>query len=338
MKMIIFIVSILLTSWLLYSLLINENMYLGDWANKKQRYMGTAIASNLLDSDPVYKSVVSREFTMVTPEYEMKFAHIHPKEGLFNFTGADQIVDFANERNMKVRGHTLVWQEALPDWIENGQFTKDQWKNILKNHIETVMAHYKGRLYSWDVVNEAFDDNGNLRANNLWYQKIGPEYIELAFQWAHQADPDVKLFYNDSHGEEINKRSDAIYNKIKEMKKKGIQIDGIGFETHISTEGLNYSSFSQNMDRFAELGLETDITELDVKIANHKNYNEELNKQADVFKKISNLCFTRQSCKTLVMWGFNDKYSWLSSESPLLFFQDYRKKPAYAGLKQGILY
>ena len=173
----------------------------------------------------------------------MKFEVIHPRPDTdlqpYDFRGGDALVVFAQAHNMVVRGHTLVWHNQVPPWVAKGAYSSPQLAEILHHHIATVMGRYSAKVYAWDVVNEAFNDDGTMR-HTLWYDQPGigagpgTKYIEQAFRWAHAADPNAKLFYNDYDAEGINKKSDAIYAMASDFKKRGIPLDGIGFQTHIT--------------------------------------------------------------------------------------------------------
>ena len=236
-------------------------------AEKKDKYIGTAVSFQALENDKIYSEVLVDEFSVVTPENELKFNATEPRRNLFDFKKADAIVEFARSRNMKIRGHTLVWYRSDPQWTKEKKYSKEELKEILHNHIKSVVGHYKGKIYCWDVVNEAFESDGSLR-HNIWYNIIGPEYIEMAFRWAHEADQNALLFYNDFDIEVSNVKSDAVYKFIKELENKGVPINGIGFQAHFDLDSDdNIKRMDLNIKRFAELGLETNFTELDITIA-----------------------------------------------------------------------
>ncbi|RUS42606.1 endo-1,4-beta-xylanase [Cohnella sp. AR92] len=288
-------------------------------------------------SDGQYSKVANSNFDMVTPEYQMKMSEIQSTKGVFRFNEADDFVNWAKKNNKLVRGHTLIWHDALPSWVENGNYSRDQWIEILKNHITQTVRHFKGKIYAWDVVNEAFYTNGDYRPS-VWYTNIGPEYIEMAFRFARAADPNVKLFYNDFDAEVTNEKSNAIYNMIKSLKAKGVPIDGIGFQTHLAINGVNYNDMQANFKRFAALGLDTDITEMDVVTHTFQGTHEQkLAAEAEVYKNVFNMFLKLPSAKSFVVWGLRDDHSWLNTDTgyqeyPLLFDNDYNPKPAYTAL------
>ncbi len=305
--------------------------------------IGTAADSYYL-SDTNYSAVLGSEFGQLEPENEMKFAVVHPSQGTYDFSGADTLVAFAQAHSMLVRGHTLVWHNQVPDWVTNGGFSASQLSTILQQHISTVMGHYAGKVYAWDVVNEAFNDDGTMRST-IWYDSpgigyagMGTQYIEQALQWAHAADPSAKLFYNDYNAETMNAKSDAIYAMAQDFKTRGVPLDGIGFQMHLDLSFDNPStlaSLTSNLQRFAALGLTLHITEMDVRLPDSSTAS--LNAQAHLYGEITNICRQQPSCKVLQTWGFTDKYSWIPSAFPgmgwaLLWDANYQKKPSYTSV------
>ena len=240
--------------------------------------ISTAVNPVHLD-DAQYTNVLTTEFAGVEPENAMKFGPIHPRPNIdeqpYDFAAADRLVAFAERRGMRVRGHTLVWHRQNPDWVTKSNFDTAQLNSILEDHIKTVVTHFGNKVFAWDVVNEAFEDDGTLR-NTIWYNQPGigfadkgTSYIATAFEWAHSANPAAKLFYNDYNAETVNKKSDAIYAMAREFKSRGVPINGIGFQMHVTLKSdtpEDLQSFAVNLKRFADLGLEIHITELDVRL------------------------------------------------------------------------
>jgi endo-1,4-beta-xylanase len=305
--------------------------------------IGAAAASQYL-SEPNYARILGAEFSQLQAENEMKFELIHPRPDSdanpYDFSGSDILVSFAESHQMKVRGHTLVWHTQVPKWVTNGNFSSMQLAEILHNHINQVVGHYASKVYAWDVVNEAFNDNGTMR-HTIWYDKPGiragkgTKYIEQGLRWAHEADPNAKLFYNDYDAEEVNKKSDAIYAMAQDFKKRGVPLDGIGFQTHISLkfdDPAKLASYAKNLDRFAKLGLELHITELDIRL--NDNTPASLAAQARLYGEITTLCVQQPACKLIQTWGVTDKTSWIpqfykGQGWALLWDENYQKKPAY---------
>lgn len=309
-------------------------------AQKRGIGMGTAVSLRPLRNSMSYRTVLVREFNMLTPENEMKFESIHPQQNRYNFVAADTLVAFAKVNQMQVRGHTLVWHKQLSDWLIQGEWTREKLMTILRQHIDKVVSHYDGKVVAWDVVNEAIADNGSLR-QSIWLKGIGPEYIELAFRWAHAADPQARLFYNDYGGEALGKKSDAIYALVKDLLQRDVPIHGVGLQMHISINNPpNPEDVAANIKRLGELGLEVEITEMDVKIHDGTGTREEkLTAQADVYRNMLRVCLDAANCKAFVTWGFTDRHSWIPDyfghpDSPLIFDESYRPKPAYKALKE----
>lgn len=308
---------------------------LRELASRAGILVGTCVSSFSL-SDRDYVETLTREFSVVTTENELKFEVVHPNPGTYVFEPADRIISLAEANGMKVRGHTLVWHAQLPSWIVNGEFTKEEWKNILRDHILTVVGRYRGRIWAWDVVNEAFDDSGSLR-DTVWLRNIGPEYIELAFRWAHEADPEALLFYNDYGIEEVNAKSDAVYKLVKELLERNVPIHGIGLQMHVSLDNPpDPRKVAENIKRFTDLGLQVHITEMDVRIRLPAT-EDELIRQAQIYREILEVCLNSKGCTAFVMWGFTDRYSWIPHffqgyGAALIFDENYLPKPAYYAL------
>lgn len=309
--------------------------------------IGTAADSPFF-SDTNYTSVLGSEFSQLQAENEMKFAIIHPEQSTYDFSGGDTLVSFAQAHSMMVRGHTLVWHQEVPDWVTNGGFATTDLATILQDHINTVMGHYAGKVYAWDVVNEAFNDDGTMR-DTIWYDQPGigfagqgTAYIEQALRWAHTADPNAKLFYNDYNDETMNAKSDAIYAMAVDFKNRGVPLDGIGFQTHVDLSFDNpttLTSYANNLQRFADLGLDVHITELDIRLSD--NSTASLNAQAKLYGELMTMCLQQPRCKVFQTWGFTDKYSWIPGAFPgmgwaLPWDDTYQKKPAYTAISSAL--
>jgi endo-1,4-beta-xylanase len=287
---------------------------------------------NTMSDSATYKSVAASEFNILTPENDMKIDATEPQQNVFTFTAGDEHIAFAQANNMKVHGHTLVWHSQVPTWLSGGTWTATTLTNVMYNHIDNVMGHYAGQVYVWDVVNEAFEDSGAYRAS-FWYTTIGASYIEKAFQRARAADSTAFLVYNDYNIEALNAKSDAVYNMIADFKNRGIPIDGVGFQMHLTEAGINPASLASNMQRFADLGVDIYITEMDVRIPK-KATSTDLANQATIYQNVLDKCLLQPRCKALQVWGIPDKYSWVmdffpGKGAPLLFDDNYNAKPAY---------
>lgn len=301
---------------------------------------GTAVNMYALQHDPTYDSTLAREFDVVTPENVMKFDATEPEKNTYTFAQADALVAFAKAHGMQIRGHNLVWHEALPAWIAKGTFTRTQLLAILKDHIFTVVSHYRGQVNMWDVVNEAVADDGKMR-NSLWYHDIGPDYLDWAFRWAHEANPQAHLFYNDYAAEGLNSKSDAIYALVKGMLQRGIPIYGVGLQMHTSIlDAPVEQDVISNMQRLAALGLKVQITEMDVQIqGDTRPMAQRLAVQAQTYYDMLHVCLVVKTCEAFVMWGFTDRYTWIPgatkhADAPLIFDTSYHPKPAYTAMLQ----
>jgi endo-1,4-beta-xylanase len=312
---------------------------LSEFAENHGVLIGTAVTSGYL-YDPQYTSLLTHQFNAITPENEMKFEFIHPEEGRYDFSAGDAIVDFARKNGLKVRGHTLVWGNQLPKWVLEANYSRDEWIGILQDHIYTVVGHFRGAdndhtVVAWDVVNEAISDQGGL-FDNFWLQKIGPEYIALAFRFAHEADPDALLFYNDNGGEGLNPKSQGIYNLVQGLVQSGVPINGVGLQMHTALGSTPSSEDIQaNMKRLGELGLLVNITEMDVRTQySDLGLAEKLQQQAQVYRQAMTACLQSPNCKGFYTWGLTDRFSWIPAftghaDYPLLFDENYQPKPAY---------
>ncbi|MEY9488866.1 endo-1,4-beta-xylanase [Streptomyces calvus] len=292
---------------------------LGAAAAEKGRYFGAAVAANHLGEAP-YVSTLNTEFSSVTPENEMKWDAVEPSRGSFSFSRADQIVNHAQSRGMDVRGHTLVWHSQLPSWV-SGLGATDL-RSAMNNHITQVMTHYKGEIHSWDVVNEAFQDGSSgARRSSPFQDRLGDGFIEEAFRTARAADPNAKLCYNDYNTDGVNAKSNAVYAMVKDFKSRGVPIDCVGFQSHFNSNSPVPSDYRANLQRFADLGVDVQITELDIEGSGTA--------QATDYGNVVRACLAVSRCTGITVWGIPDKYSWRASGSPLLFDDNYNKKPAY---------
>jgi endo-1,4-beta-xylanase len=315
--------------------------------------IGAAVRPGQL-SEAAYASTLAREFNMAEPEDALKWEVVHPGPQSFDFSQADQVVDFATRHGMKVRGHTLVWHRQNPKWLTEGKYTSGELAEILEKHIKTVVGHYRGKIFAWDVVNEASDElhPGQLRST-IWRDQPGIglaangyAYMERCFRWAHETDPRALLFYNEgAETEVVNPKSDAIYAMVRDFRQRGVPIDGVGLQMHISNLHADVASISANIKRFTALGVQVHITEMDVSLAVDAKGNaspDDLQRQADIYRKITAACLAYRGCTAIQTWGFTDKYSWIGSHSKhtqgaaLLFDRDYRAKPAYGALRNAL--
>jgi endo-1,4-beta-xylanase len=309
--------------------------------------IGAAVRPSQL-SETAYASTLAREFNMVEAEDAMKWWVLRPDAATYDFRQGDEVVRFAQAHQMKVRGHCLVWGRYNPDWLTQGNFTRRQLSRLLREHITRVMKHYAGQVFAWDVINEALDENGNVR-DSLWHDQPaigsqkGTAYIEQVFRWARKADPHAQLFYNEAEGEGLNRKSDAIYAMVKDFKRRGVPIDGVGLQVHVPTLDEDVAAIAANIARLTALGVQVHITELDVSLpvdSNGQPRPDDLTRQAEVYRGIVRACLNSAGCTAIQTWGFTDKYSWIGSHSrgarghALPFDRGYQPKPAYRAVME----
>ncbi|MDX2023818.1 MAG: endo-1,4-beta-xylanase [Deltaproteobacteria bacterium] len=299
--------------------------------------------------EPLYKTVAGREFNALTPENEMKWVNTEPQRGRFAFGPGDALVQFARDNDMKVRGHALVWYQAIPSYLE--ALPADELRTAMLDHIKAVATHWKGQVYAWDVVNEAIEDgsSGMLRRTSV-FAKLGPSYLDEAFRAAHEADPEALLFYNDYDGEAAGSaKSEAIFALVKRLKESGVPISGVGLQSHLDPRRLpDYAAVKRNMERLVSLGLTVNISELDVPVgAIDGDMATKLGRQAEIYDSFVGTCLQTTGCTGVTLWGFTDKHSWLNipefaqyrgtgPHMPLLFDDAYNPKPSYVSLRTAI--
>ncbi|MER5550672.1 endo-1,4-beta-xylanase [Streptomyces sp. NPDC002793] len=292
---------------------------LGAAAAQSGRYFGTAIASGKL-GDSAYTTIAGREFNSVTAENEMKIDATEPQRGQFNFTSADRVYNWAVQNGKQVRGHTLAWHSQQPGWMQS--LSGSTLRQAMNDHIKGVMAHYKGKIAQWDVVNEAFADgsSGARRDSNL--QRSGNDWIEVAFRTARAADPAAKLCYNDYNVEDWTwAKTQAMYSMVRDFKQRGVPIDCVGFQSHFNSGSPYNSNFRTTLQNFAALGVDVAVTELDIQGA-----------PASTYASVTNDCLAVPRCLGITVWGVRDSDSWRAEQTPLLFNNDGSKKAAYTSV------
>lgn len=302
--------------------------------------VGTEFPSGFttMSDSTTFLNTAKAEFNLVTAENCMKWDATEPNQNQFNFSEGDKLVNWAKENNFVVHGHTLVWHSQTPYWVQN--LNASAMEAAMNNHIDKVMGHYKGQIPIWDVANEVFEEDGNFR-NSFWYRTMGKSFVEKAFIRARAADPSAKLIYNDYNLEYTGPKSNAAYAMLKDFKSRGIPVDGIGFQMHLDIQyAIDYDDFARNMQRFADLGLEIYITEMDVRISSNPTQ-AELEKQASYYKNIIEKCMAQPAVKAIQVWGFTDKYSWVPQTFPgrdnaLIFDRNYNPKPAYYAMQAAL--
>ena len=308
---------------------------LRELADQRGVRMGTAIASHHLNQSD-YARTAAAEFNSVTHENDLKWETVQPQQGQFNWTNADRIVEFAEQNDQMIHGHTLVWHSQLPSWVADGNFTPDQLRGVMRDHINTTMGRYRGQIDTWDVVNEPIGDDARFR-DSVFHRTLGVDFIAESFRMARAADPNARLFINDYNIDGINAKSNAYYDLVSDLVAQGVPIDGIGMQGHLISGQLP-SDIQQNIQRFADLGLEVMITELDIRIQMPATQ-QKLEQQARDYEAVANACYAVSGCSGVIVWGVTDAYSWVpdhfSGEGAALpIDENYQHKPAYWALHE----
>ncbi|MEU9834715.1 endo-1,4-beta-xylanase [Streptosporangium sp. NPDC048047] len=301
---------------------------LGQLAAAKGLYFGSATDNPHL-SDTAYKQILSSEFGQLTVGNTMKWQYTEPSQGRFDYEQADAIVALAEANGQTVRGHTLVWHNQLPDWV--AAVPADRLPGVMRDHITDEVTHFRNRVVHWDVVNEAFEEDGS-RRQTVFQQKIGNGYIAEAFKAARAADPNVKLYYNDYNIEGVGPKSDAVYEMVKSFKQQGVPIDGVGMQAHLIL-GQVPATMQRNIQRFADLGVDVAVTELDIRMDLPRTEAKDT-QQAGDYSAVVKACLAVSRCVGITVWDFSDRQSWVPSVFPgqgaaLPYDENYAKKPAY---------
>lgn len=318
--------------------------------------IGVAVNPRMVQPGPDAE-LIKAQFNSMTPENAMKMGPIHPEENRYNWKDADAIADFARQNNIKLRGHTLCWHNQTPAWLFTDSTGKTVSRDVLlarlKRHITDVMTRYKGTVYAWDVVNEAVPDTSTaIYRKTRFLEIIGEDYIEKAFQYAHEADPNAQLFYNDYNTENPAKR-ERIFQLLKKLKAKGVPINGVGLQAHWSIYEPTRSELEESITKFASLGLTVQFTEVDVSVypkeherrehrpTDKSEFTPAMNdRQAAQYKMLFEVFRKHRNTITgVTFWNLSDRYSWLDNfpvpgrkDYPLLFDQTGKPKKAYEGV------
>src|SRR5258707_341404 len=293
------------------------------------RTIGVAIEANLLGNNP-YTTIAQTQFDGVTTGNEMKWQTTEPSQGSFNFAPADQIVSFAQSHSMKIRGHTLVWHSQLASWVNS--FPSSQVLSVMTNYTTTEMTHFKGEIWYWDVVNEAFNDDGT-RRSDVFQNAIGNSYIADAFTTARAADPNAKLCYSDLNMEDMNSaKSQAVFSMVQSFKASGVPIDCVGFQSHFIT-GQVPADFQATLKKSANRGIDVQITELDDRMPTPAS-SANLNQQTIDYANVAKACLAVSRCNDITIWGVGEPDSWVPGTfsgqgQALLYDSNYQPKAAF---------
>jgi endo-1,4-beta-xylanase len=321
-------------------------------AAARDRLIGAAAPLRSLRWNQQFRDVAAREFSLLNQTDTFQWIPLRPARDQYQFCAEDQFVAFAEANNMRVLAGMLAWTKH-PAWLTEGKFSRDELIAILREHIQTVVGRYRGRVYAWNVVNEPVDaQNGGLLKGEeqLWTRLIGPEYIDMAFRWAHEADPQAVLLLNEYNAEGFNRKSDGLYELVKGMLARGVPINGVGMQTHwgdgrqtFPVQRFDRSTIGPNMKRLADLGLDVYITEMDVTIAKPVTP-EKLAAQAQTYRQMLEVCLAASNCKALTVFGVHDgdapsvqgvlEVNMSAYAAPLLFDEAFHPKPAYEALAE----
>ncbi|MDF6042177.1 endo-1,4-beta-xylanase [Streptomyces sp. JH14] len=313
-----------------------EQGSLHDLAVAHGKYFGSATDNPELP-DAAYAATLGSEFGQITPGNSMKWDTTEPQQGQFSFAKGDVITDFARDHGQTVRGHTLVWHSQLPGWV--GSLPAAQVEAAMTQHITEVAGHYRGEVAAWDVVNEPFNDDGTFRTSPF-YNAMGSDYVATALRAAHAADPDAKLYINDYNTEGPGAKSDAMYDLVSELVAEGVPIDGVGFQGHLAVQYGFPGGMQQNLQRFADLGLDVAVTELDVRMQLPADATK-LATQATYYRNVVEACLAVARCVGITVWDYTDKYSWVPGAFPgqgaaNLYDENLRPKPSYAAVRTAL--
>ncbi|QPH03875.1 Endo-1,4-beta-xylanase 2 [Epichloe festucae Fl1] len=290
---------------------------LAQWAKRHGKYWGVAVDQGILQK-PGWATFIAREFNQVTPENSMKWTETEPHKDQFKFDAADYVVDFAGKNNMKIRGHALVWHKQLPSYVTDIKDRKVLTEAI-QSHIAKVVGRWKGQIQVWDVVNEIFEQDGSLR-DSVFSRVLGEDFVRIAFEAAHKADPEAKLYINDFNLDDPNApKTKAMIEKVAKWRQEGYPISGIGSQSHIAPGGGHRHAAA--LKALSAVVPEVAVTELDIPNAPTEDY-------VAVVKG----CLALENCVSLTSWGADDKVSWMPGKNALLFDANFKPKKAYEAI------
>ena len=328
-------------------------------AAARGRFIGAYIEPESVRWDQQLRDVAAREFNMLGANVGFGWNQIRPSRDEYKFCGADQLVAFAEANNMRVHAGQLTWGKN-PEWLTEGKFSRDEFIAIMREHIQTVVGRYRGRVQAWNVVNAVleFANSGRLEQDDFWMRGIGPEYIDMAFRFAREADPQAILLFNSADDEGTgcaarcgprnadgsrNLKVDGLYEFVKGMRARGVPIDGVGMQAHwgVRLRGpiVDPATVAPQMKRLADLGLDVYITEMDVPLEKPATP-AQLTAQAQTYRQMLEVCLAASNCRALIVWGVYDgdsnaqRLDFPTYDAPLLFDKAFRPKPAYEALAE----
>jgi endo-1,4-beta-xylanase len=311
-------------------------------ADEKHLILGAAVNRKALPKSESYRELLGKHFNTLVAENVMKPKWTQPQRGVFDYSAAQPLLDFADAYDQRVRGHTLCWHRGLPDWMKALDAEKDDVEQVLQDHVHGVADRFRNRVFAWDVINEVFNDEG--WRDTVWYRAMGQDLLPKVFTWAHQHAPEAKLFYNDYAVEDINWKSDMMLDQVKRLLTDDIPIHGVGLQMHATMKWPKAPEIAENIARFTDLGLEVHITEMDVRIpmegdepADPAGYD----KQAERYSELIEPALSNPKVTALLFWGFTDRVSWVPHHfkgmgGALLFDKDDQPKPAFHAVRQAL--
>jgi endo-1,4-beta-xylanase len=293
--------------------------------------LGTAVTWSVLQDDDEQAAAVGRAFDSITPENEMKWEVVEPRRGRFAFGDADALVGWARAHGKRVRGHTLVWHQQAPAWLGAEDWSAAEAERILVEHVRAVAGHFRGKVDSWDVVNEPFTDDGGWRSdeNFPFLDKLGPRYVEVALRAARQADPGARLVINEIGAESGGPKLAALVKLARDLRGRGVPLDAIGLESHHEVgKAPSRARVRATMRALAATGVDVEVTELDV-----ADPSGDARAQAAAYADTAAACAAVRACRRLTIWGVSDRDSWLGADRRALPFDtELRPKPAWDAL------
>lgn len=302
------------------------------------RPLGAAVAVAPARENAPYLRRLVTGFTSVTAENAMKWEALEPREGRFRWPQADAIVDLADGLGKRMRGHTLIWDQQLPGWVREREWDAAGAERLIRDHVRRVAGRYRGRIAQWDVVNEPLDPDGSLTPN-LFTAALGERYIDIAFDEARRADPDARLFLNELGSERPSPMQDGLVALVKRLERRGVPIDGIGLQNHANvTNPQSTRQWLATFERFGDLGVDVEITEMDVVIPPKlRTTPARLRTQAKIYADAARACRRTPVCTGLTLWGVTDRFSWLTPQRrPLPYGVDGDAKPAARALMRAL--
>ena len=309
-------------------------------------YVGTIVQANRMTGS--HKEIINAEFSSITAEYQMKMNIMYPNQDEYNWTESDAIVQFAQDNGLNMHGHALIWHNSVPDWVTNFTGTDAEFEAMVEDYIKTTVTRYKGKVKSWDVVNEGISDGSSGLRPTVFSNRMGDDYMEKCFTWAHEADPDVLLFYNDYSVASDQSKQNGIFALVDNLKSKGVPIHGVGMQMHISYNWPAKADIETAAQKIVDRNLLVHFSEIDVR-ANPDNNQSSLTasrslEQKAKYKEVVEIyaALPEVNQYAITVWGLRDNESWLinfwgHADWPLLYDSNFNKKDAYYGFLEGLL-